>query len=250
MRDALLGGILIMLAVIAALLFHVGWSQVKEKDNRPNISNLRKLTDKKFRSFEDSLSISSLKKAEKEIVGRYHQPKRDGKINMRAIEAYDLQTTGGLARQDVSEFFKKDVPLDQPNLPISYFLTWAALAVSDAMVFGFNDYKMRLSLASDYFTEDGWKNFSDALKRSRLIEMVEVNQQIITAAPKGAPILQSQGVVGGRYQWVVEIPLILTYRSGAKTSNVGLLVTAIIVRSDDPKHSYGIGIDKWIAMAR
>ncbi len=135
-------------------------------------------------------------------------------------------------------------------MPISYFLTWAALAVSDAMVFGFNDYKMRLSLASDYFTEDGWKNFSDALKRSRLIEMVEVNQQIITAAPKGAPILQSQGVVGGRYQWVVEIPLILTYRSGAKTSNVGLLVTAIIVRSDDPKHSYGIGIDKGIAMAR
>ena len=234
MKEALLGGILMMLAVIAVLLFQLGWSegwQVIEERNDP-------------------LNVSSLKEAEQEKLERYQKPKRDGKIDTERLERYELDFNGGLARADVSKFFKKDIPIDKPNLPNTYLLAWYALAASDILTFGFHDYKARLSLASDYFTEKGWKSFSKALQRSRIIEMVEVNQQIVTAAPKGAPFIQSGDVVDGRYQWVVEMPLVMTYRSGAKKADTGLLVTAVIVRSDDPKHPYGVAIQQWVALAR
>lgn len=142
------------------------------------------------------------------------------------------------------------VPLSQPNLSTPALMSWVAQATTEVMTFGFNDYRRRLQESSRNFTKRGWESFTQALQRSRIIEMVEVNQQIITAAPKGAPILQSEGLVAGRYQWIVEIPLVLTYRSGAKTSNTGLLVTVTIVRVPRLESANGVGIEQWIAMAR
>lgn len=142
------------------------------------------------------------------------------------------------------------VPLSQPNLSTPALMSWVAQATTEVMTFSFNDYRRRLQESSRNFTKRGWESFTQALQRSRIIEMVEVNQQMITAAPKGAPILQSEGLVAGRYQWVVEIPLVLTYRSGAKTSNTGLLVTVIVVRVPRLESANGVGIEQWIAMAR
>lgn len=222
-------GIYLLLAVIMGLLFQIAYNQYVSCGN------------------EDIFNISYLKKMESEAEEKAghgrggYDPKREENFKRQYLN---------LAQQDVSEFFKKDIPLDKPNMTGPYVMTWATLALSDMLTFGFNDYKVRMGLASNYFTEGGWKSFAGRLKRSRIIEMVEKNQQLITSAPKGAPILQSQGVVNGAYQWVVEIPMIRTFRSGAKTSNSGLLVTMIIRRSDDKKHPYGFAIDQFIAMAR
>ncbi len=142
------------------------------------------------------------------------------------------------------------VPLSQPNLSAPSLMSWVAQATTEVMTFGFNDYRRRLQESSRNFTKRGWESFTQALQRSRIIEMVEVNQQIITAAPKGAPVLQSEGLVAGRYQWVVQIPLILTYRSGAKTYNTSSLVTVVVVRVPRLESPNGIGIEQWIATAR
>lgn len=142
------------------------------------------------------------------------------------------------------------VPLNQPNLSAPALMSWVAQAATEVMTFGFSDYRRRLQEASRNFTKRGWESFTQALQRSRIIEMVEVNQQVLTAAPKGAPILESEGLVAGRYQWVVQIPLILTYQSGAKTTNSGLLVTVVVVRVPRLESSNGVGIEQWVAVPR
>ncbi len=142
------------------------------------------------------------------------------------------------------------VPLSQPNLSAPSLMSWVAQAATEVMTFGFSDYRRRLQESSRNFTKRGWGSFTQALERSRIIEMVEVNQQIITAAPRGAPIMQSEGLVAGRYQWVVQVPLILTYISGAKTHSSGLLVTIVVVRVPRLESPSGIGIEQWIASAR
>ncbi len=142
------------------------------------------------------------------------------------------------------------VPLGQPNLSAPALLSWVAQATTEVMTFGFNDYRRRLQESSRNFTKRGWGSFTQALERSRIIEVVEVNQQIITAVPLGAPVMQSEGLVAGRYQWVVQIPLILTYMSGAKTYSTRSLVTVVIVRVPRLESPNGIGIEQWIAAAR
>jgi len=142
------------------------------------------------------------------------------------------------------------VPLSQPNLSTPALMSWVAQATTEVMTFGFNDYRRRLQESSRNFTKRGWESFTQALQRSRIIETVEVNQQILTAAPKGAPVLESEGLIAGRYQWVVQIPLILTYRSGARTYNTPLLVTVVVVRVPRLESPSGVGVEQWIAVGR
>ena len=141
-------------------------------------------------------------------------------------------------------------PLSEPNLSSPALMSWVAQASTEVMTFGFNDYRRRLQEASRNFTKKGWESFSSALQRARIIETVEANQQVVTAAPTGAPVIQSEGIVQGRYQWVVQLPMSLTYQAGAKTRTDNLLVTLVIVRVPRLESPSGVGIEQWIAGAR
>lgn len=139
------------------------------------------------------------------------------------------------------------VPLSQPNLSTPALMSWSAQAATEVMTFGFHDYRRRLQEASRNFTRQGWESFKAALEKSRIIEGVETNSQVVTAAPRGAPILQNEGVVQGRYQWIVQIPMVLTYQSGSKTRSDQLIVTLVIVRVSRLDSPSGLGIAQWVA---
>lgn len=142
------------------------------------------------------------------------------------------------------------VSLSDPNLSTPALMSWVAQAATEVMTFGFNDYRRRLQEASRNFTRRGWESFTSALQKSRIVEMVEANQQVVTAAPQGAPILQSEGMVAGRYQWVIQLPMVITYQSGARTRSDNLLVTLVVVRVPRLESPNGVGIEQWIAVPR
>jgi intracellular multiplication protein IcmL len=142
------------------------------------------------------------------------------------------------------------IALNEPNMSVPALMSWVAQASTEVMTFGFNDYRRRLQESSRNFTRRGWESFTQALQKSRIIEMVEANQQVVTAAPQGAPILESQGLVAGRYQWVVQLPMVLTYQSGARSRNDSLLVTVVVVRVPRLESPNGVGIEQWIAVPR
>lgn len=140
------------------------------------------------------------------------------------------------------------ISLDQPNLSTPALMSWVAQSSTEVMTFGFNDYRRRLQEASRNFTRRGWESFTQALQRSRIIEMVEANQQVLTAAPRGAPVLQSEGLAAGRYRWVVQLPMSVTYQSGSMTRTDNLLVTLVVVRVPRLESPNGVGIEQWIAV--
>lgn len=139
------------------------------------------------------------------------------------------------------------VPLSEPNLSVPALMSWSAQAATEVMTFGFNDYKRRLQQASRNFTRLGWVSFTSALEKSRIIEMVEANGQVVSAAPASAPILISEGVVNGRYQWQVQVPLVVTYQAGSSVRDDKMLVTLLLVRVPKLESPNGVGIEQWIA---
>ena len=82
---------------------------------------------------------------------------------------------------------------------------------------------------------------------ARIIESIEVNNQVITAAPRGAPVLVSEGITSGRYQWTVRIPMILTYESGALQRSNQWMVTLVVARVPRLESPNGVGIAQWVA---
>lgn len=139
------------------------------------------------------------------------------------------------------------VSLSQPNLSTPALLSWVAQAATDVMTFGFSDYRRRLQESSRNFTRTGWESFTTALNQSGVIDSIEKKRQVITAVPAGAPILESEALVAGRYQWVVQIPMKLSYQAGAERKTRSILVRITIVRVPRLESSNGVGIDQWIA---
>lgn len=142
------------------------------------------------------------------------------------------------------------VPLSEPNLSTPALTSWAAQAATEVMTFNFNDYRRRLQESSRNFTRKGWESFTVALQNSRTIDAVLENQQIVFAAPEGAPILLSEGIINGRYQWDVQLPMVITYQSGARKRNDKLFVNLKIVRVPRLESPNGVGIEQWIAVPR
>lgn len=140
------------------------------------------------------------------------------------------------------------VSLTQPNLSNPALMSWVAQAATETMTFGFNDYRRRLQESSRNFTRRGWESFTGALQAARIIESIEENAQVITAAPRGAPVLQSEGVVNGQYQWIVQIPMVLSYQAGSKTRADNWIVTLVVVRVPRLESPNGVGIAQWIAV--
>lgn len=140
------------------------------------------------------------------------------------------------------------VALNEPNLSTPALLSWAAQAASETMSFSFSNYRRSLQESSRHFTRSGWESFSAALQAARIIETVEANTQEVSAVPRGAPILRYEGVSGGVYQWQVQIPMLLTYVSGAKSRTDNWIVTLVIVRVPRLESANGVGIAQWIAL--
>lgn len=141
------------------------------------------------------------------------------------------------------------VPLSQPNLSRPALLSWVTQATTEIMTFGFNDYRRRLQESSRHFTGPGWQSFTRALQAAKTIETVEANNQVITATPRGAPVLKQESVINGQYQWIVEIPMVVTYESGSQTRSENLLMTVVVVRVSRLESPNGVGIAQWVAQS-
>ncbi|MBI3440762.1 MAG: type IVB secretion system apparatus protein IcmL/DotI [Proteobacteria bacterium] len=139
------------------------------------------------------------------------------------------------------------VPLDIPNMGTSALMSWAAQSATEVMTFGFHDYQRRLQQSSRHFTRHGWESFSNALQKSRIMEGVEASQQVVTAQPRSAPILIQEGVFNGKYRWVIELPLTVTYQSGASSRVDNLTIKLVIDRVPSLENPNGVGIEQWIA---
>lgn len=138
------------------------------------------------------------------------------------------------------------VSLNQPNLSKPALMSWAAQAATEVMTFNFADYRRRLQEASRHFTREGWRSFTQALQSADIITAVNENRQVVTAAPRQAPVLISEGVIGGRYQWVVEIPMMFTYQFGSSKRSDSMTVRLTIVRVPKLESPNGVGIQQWI----
>ncbi len=137
--------------------------------------------------------------------------------------------------------------LSTPNLNRPALLSWAAQAATETMTFGFHDYRRRLQEASRNFTRTGWASFVSALQSSGMLQTVNENRQVITAAPRAAPTILSEGLSGGVYRWEVEMPMMITYQFGQQQRDDSLNLRLIIVRMPKLESPNGVGIEQWIA---
>ena len=139
--------------------------------------------------------------------------------------------------------------LNQPNMPDSAVIQWAANAAVAANTYDFSGYRRVLQDAQKYFTVSGWQEFLGALKRSNNLDTVLAKKLMVTAVVTGAPVIKQQGEIRGTYAWQIQLPMVLTYQSASEKFNQKVLVSLLVVRVTELDNPQGLGINQWVATA-
>lgn len=126
-------------------------------------------------------------------------------------------------------------------------MSWVGSASADILNFGFHNIYTRLDGTRKYFTEDGWTSFSEAIKKSGIIDKIVTKQQVITAAPIGTPVIlrSRENPIYGK-EWTVQVPISVTILSGKETDSRKRTLTLVLVSVPPEQNLAGLGIDRWL----
>jgi len=148
---------------------------------------------------------------------------------------------------DVEGKIREIVPLDRPVESLPVISAWVANAVSQSLTFSFANYRQEFANARQHFTPQGWAEFERALIDSGLLRIVRENMYVTTAVPSGAPVLSQQGLMGGRYAWRFQIPMVVSYESAAQRMGQNMMVTVTVIRVPETENPRGLGILQIVA---
>jgi len=144
----------------------------------------------------------------------------------------------------------QEVPLNQPNMSINMLLNWLTEGMIAVNTFNFVHYPMKMEAAREYFTPEGYDSFTQALKDTRLLEMVITNKYVLRAMPTAAPQVIKEGELANRYLWKIKLPMAFQYKS----MNTNLVdradLTLLVVRVPTTVSAYGVKILRYEMVLR
>lgn len=109
-------------------------------------------------------------------------------------------------------------PLSAPMLKPAKLLDWTTKTVTAAYTFNFANYRKVFENLKKSFTDNGWKDFNNMLKNSRILDEVINKELFLTIEIIGTPSILDEGIVDGHYAWRVRIPVSITYKSADKVA--------------------------------
>ncbi|WP_419901131.1 DotI/IcmL family type IV secretion protein [Kiloniella sp.] len=141
-------------------------------------------------------------------------------------------------------------PLTSPNRSDAQLRAWTIEAVMECSTFGFHDFALRLEQCREYFTNDGYQGYRNALNNpaNQIEERIIDKRQVMSAVASGTPqIINKSKPDAPVHWWRVEIPVTLTFEKGNKTKTIRQKIELIITRVDTSERLSGIGISQWRA---
>lgn len=136
----------------------------------------------------------------------------------------------------------------QENIPVGMNeqqWTWLKEAVTRPLTFESESYQKELYESSKYFTRKGWKQFTEVLHRSRLLESSITESFSVNTVLEYPPKLIKSGKLNGRQGWIFRVTQLITHHLGTETRIVRHQASITVVR-DDYK-PFELAIAAWIS---
>ncbi len=140
-------------------------------------------------------------------------------------------------------------PLSEPLLDDEQVLQWSVDAVGHIFGFNFVDYRDQLQKASQYFTQEGYQQFIQALGASNNLETVKTQKLVLSAVVTKAPVVIAEGKLNGVYAWRVQMPVMITLQSASQQLTQNVMLSLVIVRASTLDKTSGVAIAQFIEQA-
>lgn len=140
------------------------------------------------------------------------------------------------------------VPLDKPHQSAAEVSNFAVKAVTTSLTYDFANYRTDFNNALQYFTKPtGWNQFVEAVQKSQMLDLVQTRRLNTTAVANNAVIVREGINDRGIYEWIVQIPLRVTYQSASEVTGQNFLITVNIERLQTYESPYAMAISRFIA---
>lgn len=146
------------------------------------------------------------------------------------------------------------IPLNQPHRSTSAIVQWVMTATSEAFMFDKPDFNENLAATKPLFGPSGRTQYIQSLSDLGITDTLKSNKYDIRSFADGQPVLLNEGVVDGRYRWLYDVELMVTYLNrgtsgyaNAQPINKKVSVRAQIGRSKDAQNRDEIWIETWEA---
>jgi intracellular multiplication protein IcmL len=134
--------------------------------------------------------------------------------------------------------------LDEPNMSDAAVLEWAYKAAVASYTYSYVNYRGQIQAASGFFTGAGWKQYVDALGDTNNLKAVISKKLIVSAQAVAEPIILQKGKLNGRFAWMIEIPLLVSYQNNEVYTQANYQARLLIIRVPILNAPDGIGIEK------
>ena len=137
--------------------------------------------------------------------------------------------------------------LTMSNMTNQAILSWSTTSITEIMTIGFGDLDTKIPKQKIRFTKNGWNSYIKAFINEGIGAAFKQHQLVLTTVPANTPVILWQGInEEGVYEWVVQMPIIMTYATnGDVTAQKRSVVTLTIMRVPVEDNPWGIAISNW-----
>ncbi|NCC22631.1 MAG: hypothetical protein EOM26_09255 [Alphaproteobacteria bacterium] len=143
-------------------------------------------------------------------------------------------------------------PLEDKFYNNRFVMSWAFRNGLSVMSMTFVNVDDRLDRNRRLFTKAGFARFMGDLEEAGMIDLIKNEKLTISVGQTGHPEIIEEGVVDGRYRWIIQMPIYMnlsrmdmkTFKSSRVTDH--MLLTMIVVRSNEPHLQDAIGFETWV----
>ena len=146
---------------------------------------------------------------------------------------------------------QNSIDMDKPHRASSVISEWIVTAVSEIMTFDDGKVGRTYKDTASHFEKRGREQYVAFLKEVKIDNVLKSGKYKIRSYVNDAPLLLNEGPVSGRYRWLYEVPLMLSYLKldvadykDAEPVNQQVVLRVQVGRSPDAQNDMGISIER------
>ena len=139
------------------------------------------------------------------------------------------------------------VALDSPIVDDPELVDWTVKAVLAPYNVDYFNYPVELNTASRRFTVRGWNTFAQSFISQGNFEELKRARLLCHAQSQRAAVIHQTSYVQGALAYQIQFPITQTCENVNQTSSNNMVVTALVIRTNDDDHPDGLAIDQLVA---
>jgi intracellular multiplication protein IcmL len=140
--------------------------------------------------------------------------------------------------------------LDSPIVNDAQLLDWTVKWASAPYNVNYHDYPEELNTAGRRFTLNGWRTFAESYIKSGNYEAMKQGMMLCFAQAQRAAVIVETTIRAGALAYRIQFPILQTCQNSQQANTQKMILTALVVRTNDEDHRDGIAIDQLVAEAR